>query len=385
MHYKQHIQGILNHGRNLTLYRSFNNISNGSNLAIHTWLLNLEEVYLREGKLPDIIFVQIDGGSENANVTMKGICELMVSRHLTKKIVLTRLPKGHTHEDIDAVFGNIWKYIESKSVITPQAYARALEHGLKKRNEKVYVKDIFCVPDYQNWMKAYIDPALSRCDKLEWTALQWIFENIGDCTHGCNCENCKLYPTGVKVNYRKFASDEVILVSEDSTTALGFDHKKCKVQTHPTPEKEGDPDGMFILRSLPDGTREFLPQPFIEGSRKHLETLVRRLTSEFGSLPCVRYEWEHWRDHVAPLTDNANDYCNSFPLHIPFWEQMFSASPIDATQHINPRVPKPRHDESPLFETTNSVVWSNRGKPCECVMFVDSDIVIRLLIFQVNL
>ena len=55
--YKQHIQGIINHGRNLTLYRTFNNIYNGANLSIHCWLLSLEEIYKSNNdRLPDTIF-----------------------------------------------------------------------------------------------------------------------------------------------------------------------------------------------------------------------------------------------------------------------------------------------------------------------------------------
>ena len=66
MNAKQHIQGFINHGRGITLFRTFNNIYNGTNLAVHTWLLGLEETYLSEGgKLPDTIYSQIDGGSEN--------------------------------------------------------------------------------------------------------------------------------------------------------------------------------------------------------------------------------------------------------------------------------------------------------------------------------
>lgn len=36
------------------------------------------------------------------------MCELLIARGLTKRIVLTRLIVGHTHADIDGVFGRIW-------------------------------------------------------------------------------------------------------------------------------------------------------------------------------------------------------------------------------------------------------------------------------------
>jgi hypothetical protein len=106
--------------------------------------------------------LQIDGGSENTAKTMLGICELLVAKGLTKKIILSRLPVGHTHEDIDAVFGKLWKYIGDKCVMTPQAYKRALEFALLNRNVQVQVEDIFCVPNYKEYMKSYIDTALAR-------------------------------------------------------------------------------------------------------------------------------------------------------------------------------------------------------------------------------
>ena len=41
VHIKQHLQGVLMHGHNITVYRTFANIGGGANLAIHTWLLSL--------------------------------------------------------------------------------------------------------------------------------------------------------------------------------------------------------------------------------------------------------------------------------------------------------------------------------------------------------
>jgi hypothetical protein len=42
--------------------------------------------------------LQIDGGSENANASTLALAEYLVYRRLTRKVVITRLPPGHTHE-----------------------------------------------------------------------------------------------------------------------------------------------------------------------------------------------------------------------------------------------------------------------------------------------
>lgn len=55
----QHLQGVLNHGRDFTVYRTFDNIPGGANLAIYCFLSSLETTYKAEGKLPDTVFQQV--------------------------------------------------------------------------------------------------------------------------------------------------------------------------------------------------------------------------------------------------------------------------------------------------------------------------------------
>ena len=122
----QHLQGILNHNRGMTMYRTFHNINNCANVAMYTFLDTLERTMNEEGKLPDTIFHQIDGGSENTAYAWLALCELIVARRLCKKIVLTRLMVGHTHEDIDSKFGILWRKIRSKFISTPQQYEKKI-------------------------------------------------------------------------------------------------------------------------------------------------------------------------------------------------------------------------------------------------------------------
>lgn len=55
----------------------------------------LHSRYIQDGgKLPDTIFIQIDGGGENTAKITLAMCELLVAKGLTKKIIVTRLPVG---------------------------------------------------------------------------------------------------------------------------------------------------------------------------------------------------------------------------------------------------------------------------------------------------
>lgn len=51
-------------------------------------------------KLAGTIFLQVDGGGENRLFPILGA--LLVARGLCETFIMTRLPVGHTHEDIDA-------------------------------------------------------------------------------------------------------------------------------------------------------------------------------------------------------------------------------------------------------------------------------------------
>jgi len=76
------------------------------------------------------------------------ICEFIISKRLCKKIILSRLMVGHTHCDIDAVFGRLWKHMRNRAVLSPSEYARIIEESLTTSTYQTKVKDIFIVPDY---------------------------------------------------------------------------------------------------------------------------------------------------------------------------------------------------------------------------------------------
>ena len=55
-------------------------------------LSQLEDWYRRHQRLmPETVFIQIDGGSENENATLKATCKFLCHKRLIKTIHLTRL------------------------------------------------------------------------------------------------------------------------------------------------------------------------------------------------------------------------------------------------------------------------------------------------------
>jgi hypothetical protein len=95
--------GCLQHDNaTFTIYRVFENIVDGANFSIYVLLKRLELWRANHhGRFPTTVYWQVDGGSENANRFCLAICELLIARTPIEEIIFTRLPVGHTHEDID--------------------------------------------------------------------------------------------------------------------------------------------------------------------------------------------------------------------------------------------------------------------------------------------
>lgn len=93
------------------------------------------------------------------------MCELLVARRLTRRVVLTRLLVGHTHEDIDAIFALIWECMKNKKVLTPQLYASLVAMTCKTKAPIVTLKNLWAVPDYTSYVEDFINPNLGRYAK----------------------------------------------------------------------------------------------------------------------------------------------------------------------------------------------------------------------------
>ena len=147
------------------LFRTFHNVKLNSNHQVYTLLSQLERLYNSNGdSLPETVYVQIDGGSENVNKTVLAMLALLVAKRVggLRNIVLTRLPVGHTHEDIDSIFGVISRWIFRKFVPNPQRYDFELRAALDKKKMDCDVIDVFCVPDFESFISPYVDESFAR-------------------------------------------------------------------------------------------------------------------------------------------------------------------------------------------------------------------------------
>ena len=172
------------------------------------------------------MYYQIDGGAENSARITQVVCEYIIVRRLCKRLVLTRLPVGHTHEDIDAVFGLLWKTLRTQNVTTAKEYSKKIILALSKRNKHKFVKviDMFVIPNYEAYFKECWDTTFGAFSKKELTQLQFIFEAV---------DKCEAFPLGCKVTYRTYSADKVIETYEDPTSDIKMSCREVHVVNAP--------------------------------------------------------------------------------------------------------------------------------------------------------
>ena len=123
---QQYILGVIEHGQEFVIYRTYENVRKDSCLAIHCMLLQIERRLTRDKQLnrpsPDVFYLQMDGGMENANKTTLAVCALLVVLKVFKTVVVTRIMRGHGHLDPDRKFGIISRAGHSKTIYTPQVH-----------------------------------------------------------------------------------------------------------------------------------------------------------------------------------------------------------------------------------------------------------------------
>jgi hypothetical protein len=151
---EQVVVGAKSHGRGIKLYRTPGNVTKSANLTAHIILCEIEDFMKDNNNIPpEEIYIQIDGGAENSNKLIVIVCELLVVKRLARLIVLSRLPVGHTHSDIDQVFGVMNGAVsQHKAIYTLEQWKEVVEGAFKRENMKLKVVDVTIVPNYHEFI-----------------------------------------------------------------------------------------------------------------------------------------------------------------------------------------------------------------------------------------
>ena len=304
---KQHLQGVTTHFRRTRMYRALDHIFLGSNACIYTLLCAIEEAYEFYGRLPRTLYVQIDGGSENANYVFLAWMEIIISLEIgAEEIWVCRLRVGHNHADQDAKFGLLWKAARSDFLLTPQSYedlvAKVVHEGINNPAELV---DRFIIPDLVLAVDDCIDPELRNLFKTVHTQHIIRFQKVPVSSK---------YPMGSKLTYRASAVDEFYEFINYPKSPIGKAPRKVIVEWQP----KDNPAGLRILTRRPTAVADIRPHEFVDGAVEHMRHVISVII-DTAVHPDFAKDWELFSEKLPLVGESPEEFMErGNDLHIPF-------------------------------------------------------------------
>jgi hypothetical protein len=198
----QGITGVKEHGVGFTIYRTVGTVKKKSaDFTIFCILTQLETWHTRHRHFPEELIIQLDGGAENANKHVLSMLELIVTKRIVKVVHLTRLPTGHTHEDIDACFALIWASCRDRPCLSLEEYNNHILSHFENTKIPTTIKDVYVIPDYDKLLNKCFDSNLGKLHKWPYTQHCWRFEAVLPSSN---------FKFGCKTTYKAYSSDKVV-------------------------------------------------------------------------------------------------------------------------------------------------------------------------------
>jgi hypothetical protein len=110
--------------------------SNATVECISRTLQKLAAMPERQQNWPKVLFIQVDGCvGDNKNRTLFGYAGWLVAQGNFQEVHINFLLVGHTHEDIDAIFGVVSKFFKAchSAIITVTELAKTIFEALSQR------------------------------------------------------------------------------------------------------------------------------------------------------------------------------------------------------------------------------------------------------------
>ena len=124
------VMGAIVHGRTPYACTYFNNVKHGTNICIESLHHILSDVHRKEGTLPRVCYIQVDNTQkQNKNRFIIGYAGCLVQWGLFDEVVLSFLPVGHTHEDIDQMFSCLARALRKTKCLDREAILQCFKNA----------------------------------------------------------------------------------------------------------------------------------------------------------------------------------------------------------------------------------------------------------------
>jgi hypothetical protein len=125
---KLHVYGALAHGRRAYAFTLPPHVRQGHNTTIEVIWRVMGDILKTEKKLPPVFLLQLDNTTkQNKGTVLHAFLSLLVHHGVFDRIIVTHLPVGHTHEDIDQMFSRFAIALRQFNAVTRTEMGHVLE------------------------------------------------------------------------------------------------------------------------------------------------------------------------------------------------------------------------------------------------------------------
>ena len=160
---KMYLYGVLAHGRGAFAYSCPGHVAQGNNVTIQTIYSTL--LHMQNGRTSEqILFLQLDNtGKQNKGQFLFGFLALLIKYRVFKEILVSFLPVGHTHEDIDQFFSRLAVYFRYHDCLSRPHLSECLQGAYRFENRTAHVEHWNTVANISAWLSSYTKGLFKEC------------------------------------------------------------------------------------------------------------------------------------------------------------------------------------------------------------------------------
>jgi hypothetical protein len=133
-----YLMGAIVHGSSVYGFTYLKNIKHGTNIVLESLHRVMVAEYTKKGVLPPHLFLQLDNTTkQNKSRFMLGWMAVLVRWGIFRDVVISFLPVGHTHEDIDQFFSRLAVYLHKNDARSRDEFVECMKRAYKSATKKL--------------------------------------------------------------------------------------------------------------------------------------------------------------------------------------------------------------------------------------------------------
>jgi hypothetical protein len=152
-----HVMGCINHGRGASIVTYVDNVKQGTNVTVEVLHQELMKTMKNEGKLPKTLFLQLDNTTKQCKSKyVMGYLARLVRDGVFDEVIVSFLPVGHTHEDIDQLFSRIAVYLRHHNCLSRHHLTDAAALAFVSDQERPTITHMDRVANMSDYLHPYL-------------------------------------------------------------------------------------------------------------------------------------------------------------------------------------------------------------------------------------